>query len=332
LDAFRKTEPPAPPLTQSIRGGGVAMPVYVRGSVDRKGEIAPPGFLQILRSDSETHADAAPASAAFNRLGLARAIASRDNPLTARVIVNRVWHHYFGRGLVSTPSNFGTLGDPPSHPELLDYLAVEFMNHGWSLRWLLREIALSRVTELMSAADPANMNRDPGNRLLWRWAPRRLDFEAWRDAILLVSGLLDRSEGGPSLPVDEHSRRTIYSKISRSKLDPTLMAFDFPDANVSNEKRAQTMVPQQQLYAINSPFLTKAAKALAKRIESAAQDDPARVIAAYRLAHGRNPGKDEQEFVLRYLSSVRMNPGDQLQPWERVAHAMLAANEISWLP
>ncbi|MCC7419653.1 MAG: PSD1 domain-containing protein [Planctomycetaceae bacterium] len=335
LEVFKKTAPPAPPLAHGVAGGGNAMRIHVRGNVERKGDLAPPGVLRVLTSGPAVDAapaGAAPATPRFNRLDLAEAIASRDNPLTARVLVNRIWHHHFGRGIVSTPSNFGTLGERPSHPELLDFLAVSFMEHGWSLKWLHRQIVLSETYRLSSKADPANMARDVENRLLWRWSPRRLDFEAWRDTVLAVSGRLDRALGGPSQPVDGSVRRTIYSKISRSRLDPTLATFDFPDANVSSEKRSTTTVAQQQLFVLNSPFMIDSGKAFAARVNAVGQNDDERIAAAYRMAFGRAPTEGEREIGRRFLSTATTASGDMLTPWQRYAQALLASNEFAWVP
>jgi len=334
LEAFKKSGPAAPSLIHGVAGGGTPLRIHIRGNVVNKGEVATPGFLQVLRAEQVT--DPAPTSSAapvpFTRLQLAEAIASRDNPLTARVIVNRVWHHHFGQGLVATPSNFGTMGDPPSHPELLDYLAVAFMDHGWSLKWLHRQIVLSRTYRLSSALDQANVVRDPTNRRLWRWTPQRLDFEGWRDAVLAVSGRLDRTMGGPAQPVDTSVRRTLYAKISRSRLDPTLAVFDFPDANVSSEKRSVTTVAQQQLFVLNSPFMIDSAKGLAARLQAAATNDADRVVAAYRIVYGREPTAAERTLGVEYLSKALSGGGEQQSPWERYAQALLASNEFTWVP
>jgi cytochrome c553 len=337
IDAFKKTGPTAPLLVHGVKGGGTPLRIHVRGNVENKGEAAPPGFLQILRAEpaiaaNEDQAASRSQASVFTRLELAQAIASRDNPLTARVIVNRVWHYHFGQGIVATPSNFGLVGAPPSHSELLDYLAVSFIEHGWSLKWLHRQIVLSQTYRLSSANEPANAIRDPENRLLWRWTPRRLDFEASRDAVLSVSGRLDSALGGPSQPVDASVRRTIYAKISRSRLDPTLAIFDFPDANASNERRSVTTVAQQQLFVLNSPFMIESAKALAARASRGGDDDTVRITAAYRLAYGREPTAAEQSLGRDFLMTAVQADEEKLKPWERYAHALLAANEFTWLP
>ena len=190
------------------------------------------------------------------RLELARAVASPDNPLTARVIVNRLWQQHFGRGLVATPSNFGAMGERPTHPELLDYLARRLVTSGWSLKALHREILLSATYRQTSAADMRSSDLDPENKLLSRMHRRRLDVEACRDALLTVAGNLDNTVGGPSgnLATADFRRRTIYGTISRHNLDGFLRLFDFPDPNITSERRAVTTVPLQQLFVLNSDF------------------------------------------------------------------------------
>jgi hypothetical protein len=322
---LQKEAPPVPPMVHAITGGGAAMRVYLRGNVERLGAPAPPGFLRIL-------APASQADAKFTRLELAEAIASLRNPLTARVLVNRVWQFHFGRGIVGTPSNFGSLGDRPTHPELLDTLAVRFMENGWSLRWLHREIMLSRAYQLSSVSVPPNADKDPENQFLWRHTPRRLDFEAWRDAWLAVSGRLEQSHGGPSLDLNlpANVRRTLYAKISRVEPNALMVLFDFPDANVSSARRSVTTVPQQQLFALNSDFAIETAKAFAKRLESAGPHDDARIDLAFRLAYGRAPAANEQRASQEFLRAARA-PEDRLNAWEQLAQAILASNEFMWV-
>ena len=286
LERLKKETPPPLLMAHVISGGGTAMRVHIRGNVERLGEPAPPGYLRVLQGE---YSSKSPAK--FTRLELAESIASPNNPLTARVIVNRVWQHHFGRGIVGTPSNFGQLGDRPTHPQLLDTLAVRFMENGWSLRWLHREILLSSTYQLSSAELPANAESDPDNLFLWRHTPGRLDFEAWRDAWLAVSGRLDRKLGGPSLDLNQagNVRRTIYGKVSRLEPNKLAVMFDFPDANVTSDRRNVTTVPQQQLFVLNSDFTIETAKAFAKRLEKAA---PAKKIASrwhsgWRMAANR---------------------------------------------
>ncbi|MSQ96272.1 MAG: DUF1553 domain-containing protein [Gemmataceae bacterium] len=326
LDRLRKEAPPALSMAHVVSGGGTAMKVYIRGNVERLGESAPPGFLRVLPSGA--------GSGKFTRMELADVIASPKNPLTARVIVNRVWHYHFGRGIVGTPSNFGQLGDRPTHPELLDTLAVRFMENGWSLRWLHREIMLSRAYQLASANVPHNADKDPDNQFLWRHTPSRLDFEAWRDAWLAVSGRLDTKRGGPSIEVTQgdNVRRTLYAKVSRLQLNPLLALFDFPDANVTSARRSVTTSPQQQLFVLNSDFTIETAKAFAKRLEKAAPGEMERVTLAFRLAYGREPAEVERRASEEFLREARTaRPQDRLNAWEQFAQAILASNEFLWV-
>ena len=191
------------------------------------------------------------------RLELAHAIASADNPLTARVMVNRIWQHHFGRGLVASSSNFGVLGERPSHPELLDWLAHRFMASGWSIKAMHRTIMLSATYQQSSRFDSSGINQDPGNALLWRMSRRRLDVEAWRDAMLAVADRLDPAIGGPSVSLDAPSnrRRTLYAAISRHDLAWMLRLFDFPDPNITSgspgrndRPPAAALRPQQRIH------------------------------------------------------------------------------------
>ena len=329
-DHLRSNAPPAPPMGHVIDGGGAAMRVNIRGSVERLGEPAPPGYLRVLLPASQ----ASKPGEKFTRLELANSIASPQNPLTARVIVNRVWQYHFGRGIVGTPSNFGRLGDRPTHPELLDTLAVRFMENGWSLHWLHREIMLSRVYQLSSASVPNNAEKDPENHYLWRHTPSRLDFEAWRDAWLAVSGRLDRTRGGPSLDLNQadNVRRTLYAKISRVQPNALLVLFDFPDANVTSDRRSVTTVPQQQLFVLNSDFTIETAKAFAQRLEKDAPSEEDRIRLAFLLAYGRDPSEVEKRASQEFLRESRTaRPMDRLNGWEQFAQALLASNEFLWV-
>jgi len=330
LERHNKTGPPAPLLAHAVSGGGKAMPVYLRGNVARPGELAPPGFLRILERGDTTQ----PPRQQFTRLDLAQAIASAKNPLTARVFVNRVWHYHFGQGIVGTLGNFGQLGDRPTHPELLDTLAVRFMESGWSVAWLHREIMLSAVYQLGSAQDATNFALDPDNHYLWRMSPRRLDVEAWRDALLAVSGRLDRTLGGPSLDLGDarNVRRTVYAKVSRYVPSTMLTLFDFPDANVTSDRRAVTTVPQQQLFVLNSEFMIEAARAFAARLAKAARSDLERIDLAFQLAYGRSPTEAERHLGLEFLcAAATAQAADRLSPWEQYAQILLATNEFAWI-
>lgn len=326
LEARKKAAPPMYDVAHVIQGGGRTMPVFIRGNPLKHGDPAPKGFLQVASSAG------AETGEQYTRLDLANAIADPNNPLTARVIVNRVWAWHFGRGLVNTPSNFGSLGDRPSHPELLDDLTVRFIAHGWSLKWLHREILSSAAYQRDSATDPRNETLDPENIYLWRGNRRRLDVEAWRDSLLAVAGTLDPTIGGPTFNLADPNihRRTVYAKISRHDLNGLLRLFDFPDANVTSDRRTQTTVPQQQLFVLNSEFMIDQARAFAERAQKAGPTDRERIIRAYRLAFGRNPDEGELRLGTAFLHRQPAT-GDKLTPWQQYAQILLATNEFLYV-
>jgi hypothetical protein len=303
--------------------------VLLRGDVGNKGPVVPRRFLRVL-SDGEPK----PFRQGSGRLELAEAIASPRNPLTARVIVNRIWAQDFGRPLVGTPSNFGALGEPPTYPELLDDLAVRFMKADWSLKWLQREIVLSAAYRQSSAADARKQTADPENRLLGRMNRRRLSVEAWRDALLCAAGRLDRTVGGPPLdPQDpKERRRTVYSAVSRLELNRMLALFDFPDPNAHADRRTETTTPLQKLFILNSPFMVSQATVLAERLltEVDGEGEPAdrrRIERAYRLIYGRAATEAEIKLGLIFLAEG----DDRLARWQQYAHALLAANEMLFI-
>jgi hypothetical protein len=273
-----------------------------------------------------------PKDSAKDRLSLARWLVSPENPLTARVVANRLWEQLFGVGIVRTSEEFGTQGELPSHPELLDWLAFEFMNHGWSIKWLHRQIMLSRVYQLASDPEPLAVSRDAANIYLWRANRHRLDIEAWRDSLLCISGNLDPAMGGPTYDLKDPNakRRTVYAKVSRHELDGLLRLFDFPDANVTADRRNTTTVPQQQLFALNSEFMVIQAKAFAARVEKAASDDEQRVKTAYRLAFTRDPDPRELRLAVAFLK-LPARPDDKLTRWQQYCQALLASNEMMYV-
>jgi hypothetical protein len=253
------------------------------------------------------------------------------------VIVNRIWQHHFGKGLVGTPDNFGKLGDPPSHPELLDYLTLRFLENGWSVKSMHREIMLSATYQLSTDSDNHNSQIDADNRYLWRMNRQRLDVESWRDALLAVSGRLDETLHGPSTNLADanNARRTIYGFISRHELDNMLRLFDFPDANITASTRAETTVPQQQLFVLNSPFMIEQSKAFADRIQKEAGPDSSdQVHRAYLVAYGRPADENELQIGVRYLQA-QDNDDDKLinklSRIQRYAQALLASNEFMYL-
>ena len=292
--------------------------VWLRGSQSSPGEPAPPHFLTILSAGEPRRF-----SKGRERLELADAIASPSNPLTARVIVNRVWQQHFGKGIVATPSNFGTQGGLPTHPELLDYLALRFMDEGWSLKKLHREMMLTAAYALSSGNNARNDAADPENRLLWRFSTRRLDAEALRDSLLFVTGALDLKQGGPAVAfTKDNRRRTVYSFISRRRLDPMLALFDFPNPNNTSEQRMQTTVPLQKLFFMNSDFVMERASALAQR--SGAGDTEARIREAYSVVYQRAPSGREMELGASFLKG-------RTDAWAEYMQVLLASNEFSFV-
>ena len=237
-------------------------------------------------------------------IGFARAVASRDNPLTARVIVNRIWAHHFGAGLVRTPSNFGLRGQPPSHPELLDHLANRLMDEGWSLKKLHRLIMLSSTYQQSSRDRADYRQRDPENRLLWKMNRRRLDFEAQRDAMLVAAGRLDRTIGGPSVDVAnaETGRRSVYALIDRQALPGMLPTFDFASPDAHSPERYTTTVPSQALFLMNGALANRLARVLAAREDLTAILAPAeRAAWMIQVAWSREATAEERTLAVEFI-------------------------------
>ncbi len=324
LAALKTALPPQYPFLHVIRDA--AKPknerVRLRGNPGSLGEEAPRRFLAVL-----SHGGEKPFANGSGRLELAQAIASPDNPLTARVMANRVWQGHFGAGLVRTASNFGQLGEPPSHPELLDWLAARLVEQRWSLKALHREIVLSATYALGAAGPPNNVAADPDNRLLWRANRRRLDVEALRDSLLAASGELDLTAGGPPLALadEKNLRRTVYGFVSRRRLDGTLALFDFPNPNSTSERRIETTTPLQQLFFLNSGFVRSRARALERRLGAAGETDQARIANAYRLLYGRAPAREEVRLGLQFLKTGA-------GAWTQYTQALLGSNEFVYFP
>ena len=299
--------------------------VFLRGNTETKGDLVKRRFLKVLAQNEPKSF-----TQGSGRLELAEAIADPNNPLTARVIVNRVWSIFFGRGLVATPSNFGQLGSLPSHSELLDDLAVRFMENNWSIKWLVRELVLSSTYQQNSQIISRNELIDPANIYLWRMNRRRLSVEQWRDSILAASDNLDR-RGGESLELTDakNVRRTIYGRISRKKLSDILIQFDYPDANVHSAKRSDTTTAIQKLFIINSSFMVEQAKGLAKRITGdSSATDLTHIQSTYALLYNRQPTREETDLGLAFL---RLPTEGKLTRWEQYSHALLAANEMMFV-
>ena len=300
------------------------LPVFLRGNSARLGAVVPRRFLTVL-STGKTR----PFRDGSGRRELADAIVTESAGLTARVFVNRAWGWVFGRHLVTTPSNFGELGDRPTHPELLDDLAARFVANRWSMKWLVRELVMSATYRQSSRHDDKFVAADPDNRWLWRAPRKRLELEAWRDAMLQVSGQLDLSGGGPSDNLDalKSVRRTVYGKVSRDRPADIHRLFDLPDPKGHGEKREATTTPLQQLYFLNSPFVRQAATALAKTT-TACQSAEDGTKALFRRVLLRDPTSDEMTTALKLIRPAK--EGDK-PAWELLAHALLASNEFLFL-
>jgi len=254
------------------------------------------------------------------------------------VIVNRVWGQLFGQPLVRTPSNFGALGERPSHPELLDDLSVRSMRAGWSLKWLQREIVLSAAYGQSSRSDSRRISTDPENRLLSRMSRRRLGIEAWRDSILVATGRLGEQIGGASMdPTLDERRRTVYSRVSRLSLNPLLALFDFPDPNIHADHRFETATPLQKLFVINSPFMVRQAQTLADFLMTQTDGaDPRHqpeasarrfIQKAYRVLYARPVSDAELQLGLEFLRRSK----DAKSGRQQYAQVLLAANEMIFI-
>ena len=330
-NALEATRPAPPAQAWTVAEDGSPRFSYVlkRGSLSQKGARVEPGLLSVLTNPG-ANAPGTPA-ATLNRLDLAKWLTRPDHPLTARVIVNRLWEHHFGRGVVATPDDFGAHGEPPTHPELLDWLAVELVEHGWSLKHVHRLMVLSNAYRQDSRSADADGRRiDPDNHLLWRMNRRRLDAEALRDGALAVAGTLNPAVGGPMVktPLEpevydrlfsegepdglwlvtpdprQHTRRSLYLFSKRNLHLPLLEVFDQPDTLSPCPVRAVSTFAPQALVLMNGPFLHEQSKAFAARLlREAGPDDAGRVDLAYRLALARPPRDAERRTALDFLAA-----------------------------
>ena len=364
FEQFRATESklPAPQRVPAMADGSPDEEhVFVRGSPKT---LAPsPEPRRMLQAVAGPVAQQPPApQTGSGRLELARRVADGANPLTARVMVNRVWHHVFGRGLVPSVDNFGALGEPPSHPELLDYLADRFVKDGWSVKRLVRELVLSSAFRMSSTAAEAADAADPDNRLLHRMPVRRLEAEAIRDTVLAVSGRLDttRASGPPveifltpymdtygddygrpktSGPLDGDGRRSLYVMVRRNFLTPMLVAFDAPPPLNTQGRRTVSNVPAQALIMMNDPFIAEQAKLWAARVLARNElDTPGRVRLMYRQAFTRPPADDELAIAVRFIDRQGgelgiPEPARATDPrvWADLAHVMMNVKEFIFL-
>jgi hypothetical protein len=339
-------------------------PVFIRGEAQNRGPIVPRQFLEALSGPTRVEF-----TNGSGRLQLSHAIVDKKNPLTARVMANRIWLNHFGEGIVTTPDDFGTQSEPPSHPELLDYLATQFVENGWSIKKMHKLIMLSAVYQQSSANNPQYAQIDPFNRLLWRANIRRLEFEPLRDSLLAIGGTLDRTMYGRPVDLNREpysTRRTIYGFIDRNNVSEVLFSFDFANPDLTTGKRHQTTVPQQALFLMNSPLVVEQAKKLVERKDfTELSDDRARIVLLYELIYQRSPRPEEIKLGLEFLgtepSQERVTPvasnqrrgafrdqvraqlqrrrggenpfrsREPLSAWEEYAHALLQANETSFV-
>jgi hypothetical protein len=294
------------------------MPLLKSGNYAAPAAIVPRGFPAVLARGDSTF------KTGSGRLELAERIFSDAPGLAARVIVNRVWGWHFGEALVGTPSDFGTQGEKPTHPELLDDLAARFIEHGWSIKWLNREIMMSATYQQSSQPRPDGLQADEANALLWRQNPRRLDSEAFRDTLLRSAGLLDDQIGGVPGDLDTETfyRRSIYGRVSRARSAQMMRLFDFPEPTQSAPGRDVTTSTLQQIYLMNSPFVQNLADAAAKKAADA-PDAATQVTRLYRQILARDPSPVELKHAVTYLEKGSLT---------RYAQVLLATNEEIFLP
>ena len=334
-----KTKPVLPTAMSVLEGEKPAdTEIRIRGMARKFGEKVPRGFLEVV----DTGARPGPiAAAGSGRLELADWITSPHNPLTARVLANRIWLHLFGEGLVASPDNFGLSGQAPTHPELLDFLARRLVANDWSTKKTIREIVLSRTWQMSSEeGDPRGAKVDPENTLHWKAHRPRIDAEAFRDSILLISGQLDPGGGGPSLPKGFKSefghkfktkKRSVYIPVFRNQMHEIFTTFDFANPNFVVGKRSRNAVPTQSLFLMNSPFIHEAAAATAGQVvASKVRDDRERMIRAYRAVLGRAPRDSELALSLEFLRAESAHTGDEAA-WAAVIRGLFSCVDFQYI-
>ncbi|MCH7685602.1 MAG: PSD1 domain-containing protein [Planctomycetes bacterium] len=338
------------PKIMAVEEGRVEdLQVFVRGNHLTRGALAPRRFLRIIAGN-----DQPPLSdRESGRRELAEWLTRPDHPLTARVMVNRIWQWHFGEGIVRTPDNFGRLGQRPTHPKLLDWLAARFVEDGWSIKQLHRRIMLSSAYQMSTAHNARAAQLDPENRLLWRMNRRRMEAEVIRDSLLAVSGRLDLSMGGPVLEdktlvilsasvlrdgkLYDSNRRSVYLPVLRSGLFDVFQAFDFPDPAVVSGRRASTTVAPQALFMMNGRLMTDAAGRMAEQLLADHSDHSKRIEAAYQLAYNRSPSNEEiadwRQFIRDYEQALSRTDAKarQRQIWQAVCRVLLSSNEFVYV-
>jgi hypothetical protein len=341
----RTSLPPSLPGAYAVsEGQPTDVPLQRRGEPENSGPVIPHGVPRFAFLGCT--APPPLASGSSGRYELARWLTRPDHPLTARVMVNRIWQQHFGRGIVATPSNFGVRGEPPTHPELLDWLAARFVRDGWSIKAIHREIVLSETYQLSSDHDPRQAALDPDDRWLWRFPRRRLDAESIRDAMLAVSGRLatDRPGRHPFPPIEDwqwtqhdafktvypSNHRSIYLMTQRLIKHPFLALFDGPDTNSSTDIRSRSTVPLQALYFLNNPFVLECAEGLAGRMIAAGGDPARRLAIGFELAWGRMSEPREVDRALRHIRDAASVTAER-EAWMSLARILLTANEFLYI-
>ncbi|MDA0835576.1 MAG: DUF1553 domain-containing protein [Planctomycetota bacterium] len=340
------------PVALGVRDGSNVRDteIRIRGEAEKLGPVVPRGFLTTIEVPNAPTISPGQSG----RLELAEWLTSRDNPLTPRVMTNRVWHYLFGRGLVPSVDNFGITGDRRSHPELLDHLSQRFIDDGWSVKTLIRNIVLSRAYRLSADTDATNAAIDPGNRLIWKHTPRRLEAEEIRDAMLAVGGNLDRMplHGSPAMELkvrelnnksaeakkigefaEQSVQRSVYLPLLRGLLPRSLEVFDFAEQGMVTGRRDATTVATQALYLLNDPFVQQQAAALTTRLTSRTDlDDVGRIDLAYRWAFARTATETETTRGTMYLTEYAALPGqDEKAAWTSFCQALLASAEFRYI-
>ena len=341
-EELKKSSPPEPEMACAVaEGQNVEQHVLIRGTPSSPGEAVPKQFLQIIAGEHQT-----PITRGSGRLELAKWIADPNHPLTARAMVNRIWQYHFGEGLVRTPNNFGKLGEAPTHPELLDYLAKRFVEGGWSIKKMHRMLMLSSAYQMSSGVTKEQIEGDPTNRLFSRFNRRRLDVEEIRDGLLAIDGSLDLTMGGTlqsgfgtdgensedrlSIDPATSKRRTVYLPLRRSNLPSLLNLYDFGDATTPSEGRSSTNVAPQALFMMNSRFIADRSSELARKLASTEADDRQRVVDAYLWMLDRKPSEEEIQDMLNYKRAydrkVAQSSGGTWNAWQSLCRILISSN------
>jgi hypothetical protein len=318
--------------------------VFIRGNHKNLGEVVPRRFLEVFGGTATT-----PAAQGSGRLELARQLLDpAQTPIVPRVLVNRLWKHHFGEGIVRSPDDLGVLGQAPTHPELLDFLALELVNNGWSIKKMHRLMLLSSAYQMANRASAAADETDPDNRLLHKMPVRRLEAEAIRDAVLAVSGGLDRTMFGPSVPpyltpfmagrgrpgasgpLDGNGRRSIYLAVRRNFLSPMFLAFDFPTPFSTMGKRSVSNVPAQALTMMNNPFVLQQAELWEKRVAAGQSTTRDRVVGMYVAALGRAPTAIELSEAVTFVEEQTRLHGqsEHARAWSDLGHVLFNVKEF----